>query len=169
MNNVEKQHVIEVVVTCATWAAIAPWGLAAPEVIGQATIEAARRLAAEVAGTHCSACVIVVSEGRRVVEELRGSKPGEGNCEDADDRFSIERMIARSEDRDEIRSRISAAQGHGLISDAEADRLRFKTCINRCEELEVIEAVFEAGRNCPHLPGDDADDCQPTGGGPPRF
>ena len=58
----------------------------------------------------------------------------------------IEDMIARREDRGEIHAAIEAARGHGVISDAEANRLYFKTCVDRTEEIALLEAVFEDGR-----------------------
>ncbi len=81
--------------------------------------------------------------------------------------FRIERMIQRGESRDEIRSRIFAAQGHGLIDDAEANLLRFRTCTSRDEQLDLVEQIFEAGRDhermFPRKASDDADKPQAHG------
>jgi hypothetical protein len=168
MNDGQQQQAVEVVVTCETWGATAPWGETTSERIPQPTIEVARRVAAELAAKHCGGCVITVRQGERIIENVRGAKPSEPgeylDCDDAGERSVLERMIARREDRNEIRARILAAQGHGLISDAEAGRLRFKTCISRDEELELVEADFENGRSFERMFPSDAEEREPLDG-----
>lgn len=123
-NDGQQQQAVEVVVTCETWGAIAPWGMTTGETIRQPTIEAGLRLAAELAAMHGGRCVITVREGERIIENVRGGRPGEyEDCDDADEGRVLERMIARHEDREKIHARIVWAEGHGLIGDADTERL----------------------------------------------
>jgi hypothetical protein len=124
-NDGQQQEAIEVVVTCQTWGATAPWGRTTAETIRQPTIEAGRQLTAELAAKHCGGCTIAVREGERIVENVRGAKPGdwEDCCDDCGERSVLERMIGRREDREKIRNRILWAEGHGLITEDERERL----------------------------------------------
>jgi ferredoxin len=124
MNDGQQQQAVEVVVRCMTWGCTAPWGQTTSETIAQPTVDAGLRLAAELAAKHCGGCEITVREGERIIESVRGGKPGEyEDCDDADEGRVLERMIAHHEDRKKIHARIVWAEGHGLIGDADTERL----------------------------------------------
>jgi hypothetical protein len=61
-NDGQQQQAVEVVVTCETWGATAPWGQTTADRIRQPTIEVARRVAAEAAARHRGGCMITVRE-----------------------------------------------------------------------------------------------------------